>query len=236
MIKIITFATGSDGNLYLLQNDKTKILVECGVNAKAIRKYLISKNIFISELDGCVVSHSHQDHCLSVDYVSYYIPTYSTKQLCETHSECRKIEPKVPFKIGDIKILPIPVEHGNCENNAFVFLDKDSCVFFGTDFSLMKQNVSNFKFNKVMIECNYDDNELQKCLENKETELREKYERQVSTHMSKINCMEHLDKMNLTSCDEIILLHNSKFLISKDNTIKEFTNKYNINTIYANEK
>ena len=54
--------------------------------------------------------------------------------------------------------------------------------------------------------------------------------------MSKINCMEHLDKMNLTNCDEIILLHNSKFLISKDNTIKEFTNKYNINTIYANEK
>ena len=31
MIKIITFATGSDGNLYLLQNDKTKILVECGL-------------------------------------------------------------------------------------------------------------------------------------------------------------------------------------------------------------
>ena len=46
-----------------------------------------------------------------------------------------------------------------------VFLDKNSYIFFGTDFSLMEQNVSNFKFDKVYIECNYDDKEVQSILD-----------------------------------------------------------------------
>lgn len=236
MLEILTFATGSDGNLYFIKNETTKILIECGLNAKAIRKHLISKGIFISEIDGCVISHSHQDHCLSADYVSYYVKTYGTQQLCEKHSECIKIAPKKPFKIGDIKVLAIPIQHGECENNAFIFMDKDSCVFFGTDFSLMEQNVSNFAFDKIMIECNYDDNELAKELEKKQDEKHEKYLRQLSTHMSKVNCMVHLDNMNLSKCKEIILLHNSKFLLNKSNTINDFETKYNIKTIFANEK
>lgn len=236
MLEIITYASGSDGNLYLIKNSNTRILIEAGVDAKKIRKNLISDGMFITELDGCVISHNHQDHSLSADYVSYYVKTYSTQSVCKKYKDCVAVTPKVPFKIGDIKVLAIPIYHGECENNAYIFMDKDSCIFFGTDFSLMEQNVSNFSFDKIMIECNYDDNELAKELEKKQDEKHEKYLRQLSTHMSKVNCMVHLDAMNLSKCNEIILLHNSKFLINKNQTIKDFESKYGIKTIFANQE
>ena len=141
-----------------------------------------------------------------------------------------------PFKIGTIKILPIPIEHGKTENNAFVFMDKDSCVFFGTDFSLMSQNVGNFQFKKIYIESNYDDELLQSALDNENDEYKLKHIRQVSTHMSKENCKLHLRNMNLSNCKEIVLLHPSAFLIGKEKTKKEFEQEFRIKTYFAKEK
>lgn len=238
MIKITSFASSSEGNLYLLVSGKTKILLEAGVEKKKIRDYLLKENLMISELDGCIISHNHGDHSLSVEYVSDYIDTYVTMELFEKFENLHKICPKKPFKIGNVKILPIPIEHGEKENNAFVFMDKDSCVFFATDFSLMSQNVSNFKFDRIYIECNYDDIHIEHILEDSayKDERRMKYIRQVSTHMSKENCKKHLRKMNLSNCKEIVLLHPSAFLISKENTKKEFEKEFKIKTTFAEVK
>ena len=82
----------------------------------------------------------------------------------------------------------------------------------------MTQNVSNFKFDLVAIECNYNDDELQYVLNLDDDSLRKKHIRQVSTHMSKSNCIKHLEYMNLEKCKEIVLLHPSDFLIKKEQT------------------
>lgn len=238
MLKLIPFASSSKGNLYLLQNEKTNILIECGVNDKEIRKYLKSMGLMITDLNGCIVTHQHIDHSLSIDYVSDYVNTYVPLELYQKCDNTLKIEPKIPFKIDTIKVLPIPIEHGKCENNAFVFMDKDGCILFATDFSLMEQNVSNFKFKRIYIECNYSDDELDYILKMEDSldDKRGKHIRQVSTHMSKENCKEHLRKMDLSQCEEIILLHPSAFLISKEQTKKEFENEFKIKTTFAKEK
>lgn len=176
------------------------------------------------------------DHCLRADYVLEYIDVYSTYEAHYKMNEIKPLTPLTPIKINSIKILPIPVEHGKTENNAFVFMDKESCIFFGTDFSLMQQNVSNFKLDKVYIECNYDDELLQNVLESENDEYKIKHIRQVSTHMSKENCKLHLRNMNLSQCKEIVLLHPSAFLIGKEKTKKEFEQEFRIKTYFAKEK
>jgi phosphoribosyl 1,2-cyclic phosphodiesterase len=230
MLKIKCYASGSSGNLYLLQNETTNILLECGVDRKKIREFLKNNGLLITDLDACIVTHCHNDHTLSIDYVKDYVDTYVTHEMYQRTANTLKISPRIAFKINSIKILPIPVEHGKTENNAFVFMDKDSCVFFGTDFRLMEQNVSNFKFDKVFIECNYDDEKLAYALNINDDDFKTKHVRQLSTHMSKENCKEHLRNMDLSKCEEIYLLHSSKFLINAFETKNEFEKEFKIKT------
>lgn len=236
MLNIKCFASSSKGNLYLLENEETRIMLECGVEKKEISKNLRNNGLLITDLNGCIVTHYHTDHCLSVEWVKEYIQVYSTHEHHSKDDDIIAMSILSPFKIGTIKILPIPVEHGKTENNAFVFMDKDSCIFFGTDFSLMSQNVSNFKFNKIFIEANYDDILLQNALDSEENEFKLKHIRQCSTHMSKENCKLHLKNMDLSKCEEIILLHPSAFLIGKEKTKQEFEQEFKIKTYFAREK
>lgn len=236
MLNIKCFASSSKGNLYLLENEETRILLECGLEKKEISKYLRYNNLLITDINSCIISHVHQDHSMSVEWVKEYIQVYSTHEMHTKYDDVIAMSILSPFKIGTIKILPIPIEHGKTENNAFVFMDKDNCIFFATDFSLMSQNVSNFKFSKIFIECNYDDELLQRALDNENDEYKLKHIRQVSTHMSKENCKLHLRNMDLSQCKEIILLHPSAFLIGKEKTKKEFEQEFRIKTYFAKEK
>lgn len=236
MLNIKCFASSSKGNLYLLENEETRILLECGVEKKELSRYLRCCNLLITDIDACIISHIHSDHSLSVEWVKEYIKVYSTHEHHSKDEDIIAMSILSPFKIGTIKILPIPVEHGKTENNAFVFMDKDNCLFFGTDFSLMSQNVSNFKFNKIFIEANYDDVLLQNALDNENNEYKIKHIRQCSTHMSKENCKLHLKNMDLSNCQEIILLHPSAFLIGKEKTKNEFEQEFKIKTYFAREK
>lgn len=236
MLNIKCFASSSKGNLYLLYNEETKILLECGLESKYIKSVLRANGMLITDLNGCLITHFHQDHCMSVEWVMEYIQVYSTHELHSKYDDIIAMSLLTPFKIGTIKILPIPIEHGKAENNAFVFMDKDNCIFFGTDFSLMEQNIGNFKFSKVFIECNYDDELLQRALDNEDNEFKLKHIRQVSTHMSKENCKLHLRNMDLSQCKEIVLLHPSAFLIGKEKTKQEFEQEFRIKTYFAREK
>lgn len=235
MLEFHDFATGSSGNCYLVTNEETKILIECGVKKKDLMRYLMGVGLNISQLDGCLTSHLHTDHTLSIEYVSDYIDTYSTREVHNKYNNVIALESKKPIMIGTIKVLPIPVEHGSCENYAYILMDKNSTMFFGTDFSLMSQNVSNFKFNTILIECNYDDELITDTLNNN-SEQHIKYIRQVSTHMSKENCKVHLRNMDLSKCEKIVLLHPSAFLLGKAKTIEEIEQEFKIKTIFAKEK
>lgn len=59
MINIKIFASSSKGNLYLIQNENTNILLECGLDSKKIRSYLSANRLLITDLNACIISHWH---------------------------------------------------------------------------------------------------------------------------------------------------------------------------------
>ena len=59
MLNIKCFASSSKGNLYLLENEETRILLECGVEKKEIVRYLKANGILITDLNACIISHWH---------------------------------------------------------------------------------------------------------------------------------------------------------------------------------
>ena len=63
MLTLKTIATGSKGNSYALMNDNEILLLDLGVSEKEIVKAIDYR---VSDIVGCLVTHSHSDHSKSV--------------------------------------------------------------------------------------------------------------------------------------------------------------------------
>lgn len=59
MIRIKSYASGSRGNLYLLTNNDTNIILEAGVGIEVIRAMLNKNKLQFSNINACISSHCH---------------------------------------------------------------------------------------------------------------------------------------------------------------------------------
>jgi hypothetical protein len=100
------------------------------------------------------------------------------------------------------KIIQVPIAHGECINNAFIIQYKDECILYATDFNLCVYDLSQFQFTRVIVECNFIEDMIP-------TEMDKKTKRQINTHMSLTGLKIFLDKLDLSKCEEINLIHKS---------------------------
>ena len=63
-MKLICLGSSSRGNCYILQGEQESLIIECGVRIKDIK---IALNFSLRKVVGCLVSHEHKDHSLSVN-------------------------------------------------------------------------------------------------------------------------------------------------------------------------
>jgi phosphoribosyl 1,2-cyclic phosphodiesterase len=77
IIKVL--ASGSKGNCYLVDDGQTKILIEAGISWREIQCKLDFKT---SEIQACLISHMHQDHCKAINEVRKFgIPIFSPEYI-----------------------------------------------------------------------------------------------------------------------------------------------------------
>lgn len=55
-MKFTIHASGSTGNLYVLENEKESLLIEAGIPIKKIKEKL---DYDFSNIEGCLISHEH---------------------------------------------------------------------------------------------------------------------------------------------------------------------------------
>ena len=228
-MKIKSFGSGSSGNLYLVQNEDTKIIIDCGIRKNDILKNFTKERISLSSINGVLITHCHHDHTESINMIlDYEIPIYcSLKTANELDLEEDEIKPlydNINTKIGSILIKPLCVNHGSCECLAFILKDKEKTILFATDFYTIPYNLSNFEIDEIWIECNYVDEIMEKLRVEKPNDFNLKYKRQIEVHSSLQGTITHLEKLNLSKCKKIYLIHISSGLGDKElmrNTIQE---------------
>lgn len=195
-MKIYNFASSSSGNCYLARfNNGTNVLLECGIPIKNIISNLSNLNLNLNDITLCTISHVHKDHSLSKsDLIKRGVKIVETDYLG-----------------NDLSIWAVPVNHGVTNCNAYIYSCDNEKLLFATDFiSFIKKDdlkkVLTTPFNKVMIECNFSDELIDKIEDFK------KIRRQKNTHLSLNGCLTYLKNMNLKKCDEIFLMHLSDAL------------------------
>jgi len=222
-MKFIQHFSSSEGNLYTLESGDSRIMIECGVSWKKIQKSL---DFNIGNVDFCLVTHEHKDHCKSWPNVEWArIPVYASEGTHSTWScgydDMYVLTSLVFTHIGKWSVFPFATHHDCIEPQGFIISDGKENMLFATDTFMIEERFA-MKFDIISIECSYDKDILLDRLDNGQIdEMRCK--RLLKSHMEKRTTLSYLQTCcNLKKCREVHLLHMSKENLDRDKTVKEF--------------
>ena len=228
MIEIKTLASGSSGNAYWISDGHTELLLECGIKFKDIQ---IALDFDTRKLAGCLVTHEHKDHTKGLkDVLRAGINVYATQGTIDqegiSHHRLKSIKAKKQFDIGTWTILPFDVEHDVAEPVGFLLANKQGeKLLFATDTYYVKYKFKGLTH--IMLECNYSLEILNENIETGRIHQGMKG-RLVKSHFSLENVTEFLKANDLSSVQEIHLLHLSDTNSNEQDfkrTIQELTGK-----------
>ena len=211
MISIATHASGSTGNCYQITDGANVLMIECGISFRKIRQAF---DFQLSGISGCLISHSHKDHCkAAVDMTKAGVDVWMSET---TQAEIpglsghrvKNFKGKEQFKVGAFTVLPFPLQH-DVENHGFLIQSATGKILYITD-----TYYSRFAFKGVthfMLECNYSDDLLDENIENGTIHPSHR-NRIKKSHFSLENVKAFIRVNDLSQCREIHLIH-----ISGDN-------------------
>ena len=202
-MKFESLASSSSGNAYVVSDQETHILLECGISHKKLQKL---SGFSLSEFQACLVTHEHKDHAKSVaELVSRGMTVYmsqGTAEALETEG-AELIESMSQFNVGSLDIVPFTTFHDAREPLGFLIKSRvdGDVLAFATDTVNLR-----YKFpglNILAIEANYDKNILERC-----EKMPEKVRYRITnSHMEIDTLCDYLRSMDLSQCREIHLLH-----------------------------
>ena len=131
----------------LLKTDEKKVLVDCGPD---LRQQCLREDV--ASLDAVLITHPHADHIMGLDDLRRFtpraddtLPIYAQPSCIEALSTCffyifngenrypgyfkpDSIPVEGPFDLFQMKVIPVPVEHGKVECIGFTFYRDDAPI------------------------------------------------------------------------------------------------------------
>lgn len=161
-MRVCVLASGSKGNCCYIETDKTKILIDIGLNSLTTEKKLKEINIDSDEIEGIFITHTHKDHVegLRVFNKKHKAKAYLTeimyKELNQELKNYEFITDKTIIK--DIAVTAIKTSHDAEDSNGYIIENKNKEIVYITDTGYI--NIKNHKLlknkNMYILESNHD--------------------------------------------------------------------------------
>ena len=202
-MKFEALASSSAGNAYVVSDEETHVLLECGISHTKLQKL---SGFSLSEFQACFVSHEHKDHAKSVaELISRGMAVYMSQGTAEAleADAVQLIESMEQFNVGSLDIVPFATFHDAKEPLGFLIKSRvdGDVLAFATDTVNLR-----YKFpglNILAIEANYDKHILERC-----EKMPEKVRYRITnSHMEIDTLCDYLRSLDLSQCREIHLLH-----------------------------
>ena len=125
-MRFISFGSGSSGNAFLLDTGEARIVFDCGVGIRRMRKEMVELGI-AGRLDAIVISHEHSDHISALNSLLRYekCPVYAS---AGTFAEIGRrtgwevLRSGATTTIAGVRIDPVGISHDAAEPLGF-FVD-----------------------------------------------------------------------------------------------------------------
>ena len=171
-MRVSILASGSSGNITLLETERTRLLVDAGLGKRETLARLAAVEKTVEHLDGILITHEHTDHCgglpqmLGLWKAPLYVtdPTLGEMQriLPETFGKrlkgVEKIHAGQQFTIGDIDVHAFAIPHDAVDPIGFTFRTNGTKVAIVTDLGYMPNHVKVHLRDSdcVVLESNHD--------------------------------------------------------------------------------
>jgi len=154
-LRVSILASGSSGNLTLLESETTRILVDAGLGKRETLARLAAVEREIDRLDAVLITHEHTDHCNGLPQVLglWKSPLYVTEPTMDALQRIlpdtfrkrlrgvESIQAGQRFTIGDIDVHAFAIPHDAADPIGFTFRTNGTKVAICTDLGYMPELV-----------------------------------------------------------------------------------------------
>ena len=214
MLSITAIASSSAGNMYILDNGKSRLVLEAGIPWRRMQQAL---NFDLSNVAGVFVSHGHGDHSKGVKDAAkagldIYCSAGTAQEIGATGHRITHIRAGGLVTLGGLgwHIMPFDVVHDCQEPLGFLIVTGAHKLVFMTDSSYCKYRFKDITH--MLVECNFSNSILERNVAAGIVDpSREK--RLIESHFSLERLKEMLAKNDLSKLEGIWLCH-----LSSDNS------------------
>lgn len=173
MIKFCSLYSGSSGNCIFLGTDRTKLLIDAGMNAKHIEQGLRAIGEDPKEISAILLTHEHKDHIQGAGIFArrYQTPIYATHKTWQAIVPCigplldRQrcgFNPTDILQLEDFQIQSFSISHDAIDPVAYTFFAADRQISVVTDLGFVSQEIRAFVHGSdaVLLESNHDMDKL----------------------------------------------------------------------------
>ena len=154
-MRVSILASGSSGNITLLETEHTRLLIDAGLGKRETLARLAAVEKEIDRLDGILVTHEHNDHCGGLPQMLglWKAPLYVTEPTMDALNRTlpdtlgkrlrgvETIHAGQRFTIGDIEIHAFAIPHDAADPIGFTFRADGVKLALVTDLGYMPQLV-----------------------------------------------------------------------------------------------
>ena len=172
-LNFCSLSSGSSGNCYYIGNEFHGILIDAGISATSIRKFLKDMGISMQTIMGVLISHNHSDHIRGLEALTRKnsLPAFTTNKIwksilsprLEISTDCiREISLQQKFHLAGFDIEAFPVCHDAPETIGFLISAGDKKITIVTDLGNICPTAAPYikEANLLVIESNYDEQML----------------------------------------------------------------------------
>ena len=154
-MRVSILASGSSGNITLLETQSTRLLVDCGLGKRETLARLAAIELSVDRIDGILITHEHADHCNGLPQMLglWKAPLYVTEptmdalhralpdRLAKRLRGLETIQSGQHFSIGDIDVHAFQIPHDAADPIGFTFRTNGTKMALVTDLGYMPQLV-----------------------------------------------------------------------------------------------
>jgi phosphoribosyl 1,2-cyclic phosphodiesterase len=168
-MRFASLGSGSAGNSMVIEQGKTRLLLDCGFSVKDTMSRLARLSLMPEEITGILITHEHDDHAKGAFKLAekLNIPvwlSYGTKVMTERYLpklstlEIKVLDSHTKFEIQDIEVAPFPVPHDAREPTQFTFTNGKYKLGVLTDVGGSTPHIENMLdgCHALVLECNHD--------------------------------------------------------------------------------
>ena len=172
-LNFCSLSSGSSGNCYYLGGEFHGVLIDAGISAGSIRRFLKMMDIPIHTIMGVMITHNHIDHIRGLEVLTRknHLPAFTTRKIWESiltpkkkiSADCiREIPLKQKFHLAGFEIEAFPVCHDAAETIGFHICAGEKKITIATDLGHICQTAAPYikAANMLVIESNYDEQML----------------------------------------------------------------------------